>query len=137
VNGRLGRNNRDERFADRINAETEAFKRERANQNEVLVRSTEHDGRRDVGSDEDFRGGYGLGDNHAVGILDAACAKGRDADLFEEPAWDLGEIGARVHEAFKLKGTAWISWIAQGECHVKGSRRRVVLLRWGDDCFVS
>ncbi len=96
----LREDQRDERFADWINAEAQAFKRVCANQNEVLLRATQHDGRCDVRPNENFRGGDGLRDNRAVGILDAACAKRRDADLFEEPAWDLGEIGARIHQAF-------------------------------------
>ena len=117
---RLREDQGDERFADRINAETEAFKRERTNQNEIGMSAAEHDGRCDVGPDDDFRGGHGLRHNRAVSILHAASAERRDADLFEEPAWDLGEIGARVNDSFQLELATGITWIAESEFHVEG-----------------
>ena len=120
---RLREDQRDERFADWINAEAQAFERECADQNEVLLRATQHDSRCDVRPDEDFRGGDGLGGNRAVGILDAACAKRRDVDLLKKPAWDLGKIGARVNESFQLELAIGITWISDCEFHVEGSHR--------------
>jgi len=110
----------DECLADWIHAEAQALTRVLANQNEALLRPTQHESRSDVRPNEDFRGGHGLGDNRAVGILDAACPKRRDADLFEELAWDLGEIGTRVNESFQAELPTVITGIPDRELHVKG-----------------
>lgn len=104
---------------DRIDADAEAFKRERADQNEALGIATENDGRSDVGSDKDFRRGHRLGCHRPVGILDPASAERRNADLFQEYTRDLGDIGAGVHESFQLDGSSRIGWIGNSEFHVE------------------
>jgi len=114
---------RDERFSHWFHAQIEAFECERSKQNEAVRIATENHCRGSTVSEKDFSRSHRPRLNDAGRVLDLARFVRRDADLFEEPAWDLGEIGSRVNESFQLELATGITWIPNGEFNVKGSHR--------------
>ena len=125
---RLGSDEGDERFSNRINTQVEALLSEGSNQNQIGGTSAEDDRGSHFPIDEHFSRGYRFGDNRPIGVLDPTGAEGSYSDLLEEFIGDLGEMGSSVYQSLELKRARRIAWISDGEFHVERSHVTVILV---------